>query len=84
MPRNTIDGSPGTFPSCYEKFVAGSAQSLPALQDLDVSSLDKFIDEFTTSNGFQQSASSIGSSEDMITASLGTVSQHRIIQLFDL
>lgn len=84
VPHNTIDGSPSTFPSCYKKFVAGTAQSLSAPQVLDVSSLDKFIDEFTTSNGFQQSASSIGSSEEwmtasseeLMTASSGTVSHN--------
>lgn len=76
VPHNTFDGSPSTSPSCYKKFVAGTAQSLSAPQVLDVSSLDKFIDEFTTSNGSQQSASSIGSSEVVMTASSGTVSHN--------
>lgn len=83
VPHDTIDGSPSTYPqtvpqTCFEneKFVAGTAQSLPALQDLDGSSLEKFTEEFTTSNGFQQSASSIGSSEELVTASSGTVSHN--------
>lgn len=82
VPHNAIDSSPSTFPFCYEKFVAGTVGSLPSLQDLDVSSLDKFIDESTTTNGFQQSASSIGASEELMTASSGTVSDNTGLSCF--
>ncbi|KAG0512642.1 hypothetical protein BDA96_10G031500 [Sorghum bicolor] len=84
VPHNTIDGTPTTSPSCYEKFVAGTTESLPAVQDVDGSSLDKFIDEFTTADGFQQSASSIVSREELMTASSGTVSHNTRLSSFSI
>jgi hypothetical protein len=44
VPHKTY-GSPSTLQSSCEKFVSGNAETIPALQDRDVSYLDKVLDE---------------------------------------